>query len=60
MNFKDLDGMLAGSMADPPALAFPSNIARSYAPTVAHGTVHPLTMLLRIFSAQMLAIVFFR
>jgi putative transport protein len=60
MNFMDVSGMLAGSMTDPPALAFASNIARSDAPTVAYATVYPLTTLLRIFSAQVLAIILFR
>jgi putative transport protein len=60
MNFMDLSGMLAGSMTDPPALAFASNIARSEAPTLAYATVYPLTTLLRILSAQVLAIVLFR
>jgi putative transport protein len=60
MNFIDLSGMLAGSMTDPPALAFASNIARSDAPAVAYATVYPLTTLLRILSAQVLAIVLFR
>lgn len=56
----DLNGMLAGSMTDPPALAFASNIAGSAAPTVACATVYPLTTLLRILCAQVLAIVLFR
>jgi putative transport protein len=60
MNFMDLSGMLAGSMTDPPALAFASNIAGSDAPTVAYATVYPLTTLLRILCAQVLAIVLFR
>ncbi|HQX50431.1 MAG TPA: putative transporter [Planctomycetaceae bacterium] len=56
MNFMDLSGLLAGSMTDPPALAFASNIAGSDAPTVAYATVYPLTTLLRILSAQILAL----
>jgi putative transport protein len=60
MNFIDLSGLLAGSMTDPPALAFASNIARSDAPAVAYATVYPLTTLLRIFSAQVLAIFLFQ
>lgn len=60
MNFVDLSGMLAGSMTDPPALAFASNIAQSDAPTVAYATVYPLTTLMRILSAQILAICLFR
>ena len=49
MNFMDLSGLLAGSMTDPPALAFASNIAGSDAPTVGlrhrlsahHAPAHP-------------------
>jgi putative transport protein len=57
MNFMDISGLLAGSMTDPPALAFASNTAGSDAPTVAYATVFPLTTLLRIMSAQVLAII---
>jgi putative transport protein len=60
MNFVELSGLLAGGMTDPPALAFASNIAKSDAPAVAYATVFPLTTLLRILSAQVLAIVLFR
>ena len=59
-NFMDLSGFIAGSMTDPPALAFACNIARSDAPTVGYATVYPLTTLLRILSAQVLAIFLFR
>ena len=60
MNFMDLSGLLAGSMTDPPALAFASNVSNSDAPMVAYATVYPLTTLLRILSAQVLAILLFR
>jgi putative transport protein len=60
LNFIDVSGLLAGSMTDPPALAFASNVAGSDAPAVAYATVYPLTTLLRILSAQILAIVLFR
>jgi putative transport protein len=60
LNFLDLSGLLAGSMTDPPALAFASNVAGSDAPAVAYATVYPLTTLLRIFSAQVLAVALFR
>ena len=59
MNFMDLSGLVAGSMTDPPALAFASNVADSNSPAVAYATVFPLTTLLRILSAQMLAILLF-
>jgi putative transport protein len=56
MNFMALCGLLAGSMTDPPALAFASNISRSDVPTVSYATVYPLTMVLRILSAQILVL----
>jgi putative transport protein len=56
MNFMALSGLLAGSMTDPPALAFASNISRSDAPTVSYATVYPLTKVLRILSAQLLVL----
>lgn len=56
MNYMDLSGLVAGSMTDPPALAFASSMAGSDAPAVAYATVFPFTTLLRILSAQMLAI----
>jgi putative transport protein len=60
MNFIDLSGLLAGSTTNPPALAFATNMAGSDAPTVAYATVYPLTMLLRILCAQILALVLFQ
>lgn len=60
MNFTVLSGLLAGSVTDPPALAFANNLARSDAPTVAYATVYPLTTLLRILCAQILALTLIR
>jgi putative transport protein len=60
MNFMDLSGLLAGSMTNPPGLSFATNLARSDAPNVAYATVYPLTTLLRILCAQVLAILLFR
>jgi putative transport protein len=57
MNFAVLSGLLAGSMTDPPALTFATNLAESDAPTVAYATVYPLTTLLRILTAQVLAVI---
>jgi putative transport protein len=54
LNFTTLCGLLAGSMTDPPALAFAGNTTGSDAPSVAYATVYPLTMLLRVVSAQLL------
>jgi putative transport protein len=58
LNFTSISGLIAGSMTDPPALAFASAIAKSDAPSVAYATVYPLTMLLRIFTAQLLVLFF--
>lgn len=60
MNFVSICGLLAGSMTDPPALAFANTIAKSDAPSVAYATVYPLTMLLRIMSAQVMILLFAR
>jgi putative transport protein len=56
MNFVTLGGMLAGGMTNPPALSFVSNLCRSEAPALAYATVYPLTTLLRIVVAQVLAL----
>lgn len=57
LNFMSLCGLLAGSMTDPPALAFANSLAHSDAPSVSYATVYPLVMLLRVFSAQLLVMV---
>lgn len=58
LRFASLCGLLAGSMTDPPALAFATGINKSDAPTYAYATVYPLTMILRIVVAQVLTLVF--
>ncbi|MBC8096349.1 MAG: putative transporter [Akkermansiaceae bacterium] len=60
MNFTVISGLLAGSMTDPPALAFANAVCRSDAPSVAYATVYPLTMLLRIVAVQILILIFCR
>ncbi len=60
LNFTVISGLLAGSMTDPPALAFANAVSRSDAPSVAYATVYPLTMLLRIVTVQVLIIIFCR
>ncbi len=57
-NYLELCGLLAGSMTDPPALAFANSIAATEAPAVAYATVYPLVMFLRIFVAQLLILLF--
>lgn len=55
-NFVDLSGLLAGSMTDPPALAFANGVCRSEGPAVVYATVYPWTMLLRIMTAQAMTV----
>ena len=57
-NFMTTCGLVAGSMTDPPALAFANNTAGCDAPSVAYATVYPLTMILRIVAGQVLVIAF--
>lgn len=58
MNYFTLSGLLAGSMTDPPALAYANAIAGNDAPSVAYSTVYPLTMFLRVIMAQILILSF--
>jgi putative transport protein len=57
-NFLEICGLLAGSMTDPPALAYANSLAHSEAPAVAYATIYPLVMFLRIFIAQLLILLF--
>jgi len=58
MNYFTLMGLLAGSTTDPPALAFANASAGNDMPAVGYATVYPLTMFLRVLSAQLLILLF--
>ncbi len=58
LNYLTLCGVLAGSMTDPPALAFSTKLTRSDYPSLAYANVYPLTMLLRILVAQIAVLMF--
>lgn len=59
MNYLTICGMLAGSMTDPPALAFANGLhPTSGAAALSYATVYPLAMFLRIMSPQLLAVIF--
>jgi putative transport protein len=60
LNYAELCGLLAGSMTDPPALAFAQQTTGSDAPAVAYATVYPLVMLLRVFSAQLVVFLLYQ
>lgn len=56
VNYFTLMGLIAGSNTDPPALAYANQIAGNGAPAVGYSTVYPLTMFLRILTAQLLVL----
>ena len=56
VNYFMLMGLIAGSNTDPPALAYANQIAGNDAPAVGYSTVYPLTMFLRILTAQLLVL----
>ena len=59
MNYLTLCGMLAGSMTDPPALAFANGLhGTSGAAALSYATVYPLVMFLRIITPQLLTVLF--
>ncbi|MBA8391783.1 putative transporter [Escherichia coli] len=59
MNYLTMCGVLAGSMTDPPALAFANNLhPTSGAAALSYATVYPLVMFLRIITPQLLAVLF--
>lgn len=60
LNYLTICGLLAGSMTDPPALAFANAMKEeSGAAALSYATVYPLVMFLRIISPQLLAILLF-
>ena len=58
MNYITLCGLVAGSMTDPPALAFANTMVKSDSVSISYAAVYPLTMLLRILCAQLLILLF--
>lgn len=54
LNYFSILGLLSGSYTDPPALAYGNKTANNDAPAVAYSTVYPLTMFLRVVTAQIL------
>lgn len=58
INYYTLMGLMAGSMTDPPALAYSNSTAGNDAPSVSYASVYPLTMFLRVLSAQLLILFF--
>ena len=57
LNYCTLMGLVAGSTTDPPALAYANKTAGNDAPAVAYSTVYPLTMFLRVITAQLIVMI---
>ena len=57
-NYFTIMGMIAGTYTDPPALAYANASCSKEAPAVGYSTVYPLSMFLRIFSAQIVVLFF--
>ena len=57
-NYFTIMGMIAGTYTDPPALAYANSICSKEAPAVGYSTVYPLSMFLRILTAQILVLFF--
>lgn len=60
LNYMSLCGALAGSMTDPPALAFANAMSPSNLSAMSYATVYPLVMILRVISAQVMVLLFFK
>ncbi|OGR63083.1 MAG: hypothetical protein A2X31_13420 [Elusimicrobia bacterium GWB2_63_22] len=58
LNYMSLCGALAGSMTDPPALAFANSMSPSNLSAMSYATVYPLVMILRVISAQVMVLLF--
>jgi putative transport protein len=56
INYLSAVGVLAGSMTDPPALAFANSLTSTAAPALSYAAVYPLTMVLRVLAAQVLVL----
>ena len=56
INYFTIMGLIAGSTTDPPALAYSNNVSGNDMPSVGYATVYPLTMFLRVLTAQLLVL----
>jgi len=58
LDYFTLIGLMAGSTTDPPALAYSNSTAGNDLPAVSYATVYPLTMFLRVLTAQLMILFF--
>lgn len=57
-NYFTIMGMIAGTYTDPPALAYANSVCVKEAPAISYSTVYPLSMFLRILTAQIIVLFF--
>ena len=58
MDYFEIMGLIAGSTTDPPALAYANSSSNNDRSAIAYSTVYPLTMFLRVLTAQFLILIF--
>ncbi|KAA6311607.1 Aspartate/alanine antiporter, partial [termite gut metagenome] len=59
INYFTLMGLIAGSTTDPPALAYSNATVGNDVPAVGYATVYPISMFLRVLTAQLLILIFY-
>lgn len=57
-NYFTIMGMISGTYTDPPALAYANSVCNGEASAIGYSTVYPLSMFLRIFTAQLIILFF--
>ena len=58
LDYFTLIGVLAGASTNPPALSYANSLTTTDLPAVGYATVYPMSMFLRVISAQLLIIFF--
>ena len=56
LSFFTIAGLVSGTMTNPPALAYSNEVCGNNQASVAYSTVYPLTMFLRVVTAQILVL----
>lgn len=56
LSYFTIAGLISGAMTDPPALAYSNEVCGNNQASVAYSTVYPLTMFLRVVTAQILVL----
>ena len=58
LDYYTILGVLSGSTTNPPALAYSNSVSPTDAPAVGYATVYPLSMFLRVLTAQLMILLF--